>query len=404
MHRSVSLVRIFSRLNVGGPSVHVILLSAGLSGLDYQTTLVLGREDAHEGNMNYLAERYGVRPVILPCLGREISLLNDLRATFALWRLLKKTKPLIVHTHTSKAGFSGRLAARMAGIPVLVHTFHGHVLRGYFGPFKTWLLTALERGLARWTDAIVTVSRAVKADLVALGVAEEAKFHVIELGLDLQPFLSLSGRSGVLRNACGIEETLPLVGIVGRLVPIKDHETFLTAAALVRRSGQPAFFAVIGDGELRQHLESRAFELGLGDSIKFFGWRTDLADVYADLDLVVLSSRNEGTPVSLIEAAAAGKPVVATAVGGIPDFIQHGSNGYLVPPGDSQALAAAISMILADPARAGALGTWGRKMVSERFATRRLLADHHQLYVNLLKNKGIKLQHSLGDDDAKVDE
>jgi glycosyltransferase involved in cell wall biosynthesis len=399
MHDNIHLVRVFSRLNVGGPSVHVILLASGLRRFCCETTLVLGRTAEHEGNMNYLAEQYGVQPVVIPSLGREISFVNDLRSTFALWSLLKKHRPLILHTHTSKAGFSGRIAARMAGIPVVVHTFHGHVLHGYFGALKTRLFISLERFLARWTDAIVTVSQTVKNDLVVHGIAREDKFRVIELGLDLQPLLSLAGPSGVLRKHWNIAADQPLVGIVGRLVPIKDHETFLLAAAEVRRRGCNARFAVIGDGVLRRTLETRAGELGLGENIRFFGWRSDLPEVYADLDLVALSSRNEGTPVSLIEASAAGKPVIATAAGGVPDFIRHGWNGILVSTGDHRALAEGILDLLANPAKARAMAMQGRNMVAERFSISRLLDEHYNLYYGLLTKKGI----SCGRNDTKAD-
>jgi glycosyltransferase involved in cell wall biosynthesis len=349
--------------------------------------------------MNYLAERFEVKPVIIPSLGREISFVNDLISTFALWSLLKRYRPLIVHTHTSKAGFCGRIAARMAGTPVVVHTFHGHVLYGYFGALKTRFFISLERFLSRRTDAIVTVSQTVKDDLVAHRIAPEDKFRVIELGLDLQPLLSLAGPSGVLRKNWDMEAGRPLVGIVGRLAPIKDHETFLLAAAEVRRRGCDAKFAVIGDGDLRRTLETRAAELGLGENIRFFGWRRDLPEVYADLDIVALSSRNEGTPVSLIEAAAAGKPVIATAVGGVPDFIKHEGNGILVSPGDHRALAEGILSLLANPDKAGEMATNGRNMAAARFSISRLLNEHYDLYNSLLKRKGI----SRSCDDTKAD-
>jgi glycosyltransferase involved in cell wall biosynthesis len=399
MHDRIGLVRVFSRLNVGGPSVHVLLLASGLRHFSCDTTLVLGRTAEHEGDMNYLAEMRGVQPVFIPSLGREISFVNDLFAIFALWSLLKKYRPLIVHTHTSKAGFCGRIAARMAGIPVIVHTFHGHVLQGYFGALKTRIFISLERFLGRWTDALVTVSQTVKDELVAHRIAAEDKFRVIELGLDLQPLLSSAGPSGVLRKHWNLSEGQPLVGIVGRLVPIKDHETFLLAAAEVRRRGCDAKFAVIGDGILRRTLEIRAAELGLGKNIRFFGWRRDLPEVYADLDAVALSSRNEGTPVSLIEATAAGKPVIATAVGGVPDFITNGWNGILVSPGDHLALAEGILSILANPAKAEAMATNGRSMVAGRFSISRLLNEHYNLYDSLLKKKGISCRR----DDTKAD-
>jgi len=304
---------------------------------------------------------------------------------------MRRLRPDIVHTHTSKAGFSGRIAARLARVPVVVHTFHGHAFSGYFSPPVTRALLALERTLSRVTDSVVTVSDTLKQQLVTLRVAPREKIEVIELGLDLDPFLSVSSRSGMLRREIGAaEETL--VGIVGRLVPIKDHRTFLEAAALISRRRPDVRFVIVGDGELRATLETHARELDLAKRVHFVGWKAELAPVYADLDVVVLSSRNEGTPVSLIEAAAAGRPVVATRVGGVPDVIEDGVSGRLVPPGDPASLARAIEELLDAPQQARLFAAEGRERVRRRFTRDRLVADVERLYVRLLSRKGILLQ------------
>src|SRR5512143_1471420 len=337
----VRVVRVFSRLNIGGPSVHVILLSADLRALGYQTRLVVGQESLREGNMLPLAAEKQVTCEAMAGLGREIAPLSDARALVGLVRLMRVWKPAIVHTHTAKAGLLGRLAARAAGVPTVVHTYHGHVLRGYFPPAKSAAFRWLETRLARLASALVAVSDSVKSDLVSLGIAPAAKIRVIPLGLELC-HLARELPRGVLRAEAGIDAQAPLVAMVGRLVPIKDVGTFLRAARIVRDAHPQARFALVGDGEERPALEALVRELAIADAVTFFGWRRDLAPVYGDLDVVVNASRNEGTPVALIEALAAARPVVATRVGGTPDLLGDDERGRLVPAGDPEALARAI--------------------------------------------------------------
>jgi len=381
--RGVRVLRLFSRLNVGGPSVHVILLTAGLKDRGYETHLVIGQESPREGNLFDLAALKGVAWVALPGLGREVRPWRDLRALLGLYRMMRSFRPHIVHTHTAKAGMLGRLAARVAGVPVVVHTFHGHVLRGYFGPLTTAFYRAVERRLGASSDVLVAVSDSVKRDLVALGVAPAAKIRVIPLGLDLEPLVGVLPR-GSLRGEAGVPESAPLVGIVGRLAPIKDVGTFLRAAAAVRAAVPAVRFAVVGDGEERGRLEAERARLGLEDCVFFHGWRRDMAAVYGDLDVVVNCSRNEGTPVALIEAMAAGRPVVATRVGGTPDLLGDGRRGLLVPPGDAGALATGVVDALRrrDPVLARARE--GQAYVLAHHSSRRLIDDVDALYRELL--------------------
>lgn len=382
----VRVVRVFSRLNIGGPSVHVILLSAGLAPLGYETRLVVGRESPREGNMLSLAAEKSVVCEAMAGLGREIAPLSDLRALFGLVRLLRAWRPAIVHTHTAKAGFLGRLAARAAGVPVVVHTYHGHVLRGYFSPARTAFFRWLETRLASMADAIVAVSESVKDDLVGLGVAPADKIRVVALGLDLAHLAGELPR-GVLRREAGIAEGAPLVGMVGRLVPIKDVPIFLRAAAMVREKRKDVCFALVGDGAERPALEAECRALGLEAAVTFFGWRRDLAAVYGDLDVVVNASRNEGTPVALIEALAAAKPVVATRVGGTPDLLGGGERGTLVPPGEPAALAAAVLQTLNESEAARGRAQAGRDHVLEHHSVERLVRDVDALYRELLAAK-----------------
>ena len=383
---AIRVLRLFSRLNIGGPSIHVILLTAGLAARGYTTRLVVGTEAPDEGNLLDLAEAKGVACETLASLGREIRPLHDLRAFVRLYRLMRVFRPQIVHTHAAKAGLLGRLAARLAGVPVVVHTYHGHVLRGYFGPAKTEAFRRLEWLLGRASDALIAVSAGVKQDLVELGVADSGRFRVVALGLELE---SLAGPlpRGDLRRERSIPDDAPLIGMVGRLVPIKDVPTFLHAAAKVRQVTPQARFALVGDGEERILLEDLCARLGMAEAVTFHGWRRDMHSVYGDLDVVVNSSRNEGTPVALIEALAAGRPVVATRVGGTPDLLRGGEFGRLVAAGDASALADAILDTLDDRASAEVRARAGQTHVLREHSAARLIADIDALYRELLAGK-----------------
>jgi glycosyltransferase involved in cell wall biosynthesis len=366
--------------------VHVILVSAGLRELGYETRLVVGREGPREGNLLDLAAAREVDCQRVDALGREIRPWSDLRALWTLYRTMREYRPAIVHTHTAKAGVLGRLAAALARVPVVVHTYHGHVLHSYFDPVKTRLFGLIERVLGRTTDSLIAVSEAVKSDLVRLGVAPAGKIRVVPLGLELERLAGELPR-GVLRAEAGIAVDAPLVGIVGRLVPIKDVGTFLAAAARIEVVRPQARFAIVGDGEERARLEAEAARLGLTHAVRFYGWRRDLEAVYGDLDVVVNCSRNEGTPVALIEALAAGRPVVATRVGGTPDVLGDGERGTLVPAEDPEALAAAVLEVLDHPEEARARTRQGRQYVLARHSVSRLLADLDGLYRQLLADR-----------------
>jgi glycosyltransferase involved in cell wall biosynthesis len=383
----VRVMRIIARLNVGGPAIHVSLLTVGLQDAAYQSTLVTGVVEPDEGDMTYLARDLGIEPVVIPTLRREISPIADLKTLAALVRLMHRLRPHVVHTHTAKAGFVGRLAAALCHVPVVVHTFHGHIFKGYFGRAKTLLFIWLERLAARGSDVILTVSQRLKDDLVAYGIAPEEKIKIVPLGLKLLPLTDLDALRGSFRREGGFSTETPLVGIIGRLVPIKNHELFLAAASQVSRVRPEVRFAIIGDGERREVLEALVEESGLAGRVCFAGWRDDLPRIYADLDVVVISSNNEGTPVSIIEAMAARVPVVATSVGGVPDLLREGQLGTLVPPEDAGAMAEAILRTLSAPLqpRLAEAQEWALA----RYEADRLIADVRQLYDGLLRGKGV---------------
>jgi glycosyltransferase involved in cell wall biosynthesis len=383
--KRIRVMRVITRLNIGGPAIHVSLLSSRLDPARYETLLVSGMVGKDEGNMLELGRLPPVDLTMVPTLGRAISPLDDVRAFIGLLSLARSFKPDIVHTHLAKAGALGRVAARLAGARVVLHTYHGSVFRGYFGQRESGVYLGIERGLARISTRIVAITSGQKADLVSLGIAPASKIVEIPLGLDLDQFRDLPARDDAV-GALGLPPDRRYVAIVARLVPIKDVPTFVRALARVTEARPDVCGLVVGDGPERGTVEGIARNLGLGDRCHFLGWRSDLTNVYAASDVVALSSLNEGSPVSVIEAMAAGRPVVATAVGGVPDVVGDAA-GILVPPGDHSGLADAILALLADPDRRAELGRKGRDIALRRFGSERLVADIDRLYMALLARR-----------------
>ena len=381
----IKVLRIIARLIIGGPSFHVINLNKGLNPQKFESLLVCGTENAGEQSLMDFVFSQGIKPVVISEMVAEASLKPcDVKALYKLYWMIRRERPDIVHTHTAKAGFLGRLAARLAKVPVIIHTYHGHILHGYYGPLKTNLLRRMEKALAHITDCIIAVSAEVKRELVAYGVSSPERIIVIPLGLELEPFLNCAARRGELRRELGIDDGALLVGIVGRIVPIKNHRLFLDASLMAANQNPQVRFVIVGDGPIRSEMQRYAYELGIADRVIFAGWRRDLQRIYADLDVLVVSSINEGTPVSAIEAMAAGCPVVATCVGGLPDLITEGKTGLLVPSEDAKALATAIDSLLKNPRARRQMGQIARGIVRERFAAQRLISDMERLYQELV--------------------
>jgi glycosyltransferase involved in cell wall biosynthesis len=379
----IRVMRIIARLNIGGPALHATLLTDRLDPDRYESVLVTGVEQAGEGNYLALHGRRSARIVVVPALGRALDLRRDVATLLELARLIRRVRPHIVHTHTAKAGAVGRLAAWLARVPVIVHTYHGHVLDGYFTAWKTRIFVAIERWLAKRSHCVLAVSENVRRELLARGIGTAEQLRVIPLGLELERFAAADSLRGHLRRELDVKPDTPLVGIVARLVPIKAHETFVAVAAILTRRTD-CHFVVVGDGERRSELEQLATRAGVDGRIHFLGWRADLERIYADLDVVVLTSRNEGSPVALIEAMAAGKPVVATSVGGVPDVVEHGVSGILVRAGDVEALASAVEGVIRDPTRGRLMGEAGRRRVRGVYGADRLLRNMDDLYQELL--------------------
>jgi glycosyltransferase involved in cell wall biosynthesis len=385
------VLRIIARLNVGGPARHALVLNAGLRAHGFESVLVYGSVGPGEGSLEDLVAASDLRSVKVPWLGRRISLWSDARALYELVRVIFREQPDIVHTHTAKAGTLGRLAAFIFNLTrrrgrrcAVVHTFHGHVFAGYFRPAVSFAVRWTERIMACLTDRVVAISGRQRDDICdTFQAAPPWKTTVVELGLHLDHLLRLEADTS-LRTALGFEPGHVVFGYVGRLVPIKDLPTLIRGFALAASDVPEARLMIAGDGELRSSLEALADDLGVGERVRFAGWQRDLAAVYGAMDVGILSSRNEGTPVALIEAMAAGKPVVATAVGGVEDIVTSGQTGWVVPPADAAALAAAMRRLARTAGERQAFGRAARCSARGRFSADRLVADVSNLYLRTL--------------------
>ena len=391
----VKVLQIVTRLCIGGVAPYVVSLLRGLDAAYYQQELICGLEGPGEGSLRPDIEAQGHSPIVVPQLIGNTSLnCSDALAFAQILRLLRRMRPIIVHTHTTKAGLLGRLGARLIGVPIVVHTFHGLILKDHYGAAKTRMLRAVERYLGKLSDRLIAISEDNQKDLLRYRVAAAEKIELIPLGFELDRFISGNVQRGVLHRELNLDPAIKLIGIVGRIAPIKNHRLFLDAAVLLFARQATAHAVVIGDGDLRPEVESYARQLGIADRVSFLGWRHDLPEVYAGLDVVVISSNNEGTPLSAIEAMAAGRPVVATKVGGLPDVISDSKTGYLVEPKNPEQLAFAIERVLQGGGTISDLVHNARGAVKDRFNIKRFSSDMNLLYQRLLAEKG--LEHGAG--------
>ena len=421
----MKIVRVIARLNVGGPAKHVVWLTAGLQSSDCESLLVAGTVPPGEDDMGYFAAAQGVAPILIPEMSREISF-NDLLTIWKLYRLFVRENPDIVHTHTAKAGTVGRVAgllyrwltpATLLGHPRkcrFVHTYHGHIFHSYYGRLKTRIFIAIEKLLARLvTDRIVVVSEQQRREIhETFGIGRANQFVVIPLGLDLNAFADCQNRRHLFREELDAGDDELLVGIVGRLTEIKNHELFLRAVAKFREACQAMTpqprvrFLVIGDGSLRDRLESTARSLGLTESVVFTGSRRDPENFYPALDIVALTSLNEGTPLTLIEAMANQRPVIATSVGGVVDLLGKAitqtysrreryiicQRGLSIPVNDAEAFAAGLQRLVTDAELRRTLGQRGSAFVSGSYSRERLLTDVKGLYDQLLERPAVHMK------------
>jgi len=394
MPEPLRLLRIIARLNIGGPSWHVMILDEGLRERGWDCWLVHGQVESNEASLDETAASRGVHSILVQELGRRIRPWSDVVALCRLFAAIQRIQPDVVHTHTAKAGALGRLAAVMYNATrrpqhrcLVVHTFHGHVLDGYFGRVGNWAVRLAERALARISDRIVAISPRQRDDIVLkYRVARADQTVVVPLGLELDALRELATPASA-RQRLGLPLDAIVIGMIGRLTPVKQPLTLIDAFATVAARFPGARLLVVGDGELRPECEADVRRRGLSDRVIFTGWRHDLRDVYAAVDIVALASRNEGTPVALIEALAAGRAVVATDVGGVADVITDGVTGILARADNVAAFAEALSTLIARPDDRARLGAAGRERVVERYRPSRLVADIQSLYREGLEAK-----------------
>ena len=421
----MKIIRIIARLNVGGPARHVVWLTAGLQPPEYESLLVAGTVPPGEDDMNYFAAENHVSPHIIAQMSREISL-KDALTIWKLYQLLRRERPDVVHTHTAKAGTVGRISgmlyrwltpAALIGRPRrcrFVHTYHGHIFHSYYGRLKTRLFLTIEKALARLaTDSIVVISAQQYREIhEEYGVGRAAQFSIIPLGLDLGVFAGWQERRHLLREELGVSEADVLVGIVGRLTEVKNHALFLRVVARYKETrgltldgGGRVRFVIIGDGHLRGALEEQARGAGISEDVTFLGTRANPENFYPALDTVALTSLNEGTPLTLIEAMANARALIATAVGGVVDLLgaplssstvdesdalkrEGGAyvvceRGVRVSPNDEEAFCSGLVRLIAAPDLRRELGERGLRFVEQQYSKERLLADVKKLYKGL---------------------
>lgn len=398
----IRVLRILNRFNLGGPTYNAAYLTRYLPP-EFETMLLGGKNDPSEKNSEFIPNELGIKPLILSDMRRKISLQNDLLAYRQIRRIMQEFQPHIVHTHASKAGALGRLAASSLKVPVILHTFHGHVFDAYFSHLKASFYKNVERRLASLSTGIIAISQAQKYDLSHnYKICPEEKIRVIPLGFDLSRFReNQPEKRKAFREKHLIANDEIAIGIVGRLVPIKNHDLFLEALKILKEKSSAKIRAfIVGDGESRHHIENKARQLNLDFtdwSIKpqktfltFTGWITEMDLVNAGMDIIALSSLNEGTPVSLIEAQAAGKPIVTTNVGGIGNVVVPDQTAFLTTSNDAADFAHKLFLLAEDRILRKQMGDGGWDMVGQKFHYQRLVDDMAAYYYELLDKKGLK--------------
>ena len=394
------ILRIANRFNLGGPTFNVAYLSKYLPS-EYETLLIGGDREDNEASSSHILSDLGITPIIVPEMQREISLGVDMAAYRAIEKIIDDFKPDIDHTHASKPGAIGRLAAHNRKVPVIVHTFHGHYFHSYFGKLKTNMFKQIERSLAKRTSKIIAISDIQKHELsIEHRIAPPEKFAVIPLGFDLDRFRTdTDAKRSLFRNEFNVKNDEVAIGIIGRLVDVKDHRYFLRLVKQVfDRTSKKVRFFIVGDGEMRQELETYCTEMGIlfnaypnyepaDASLTFCSWRNDIDTINAGLDIVVLTSKNEGTPVSLIEAQASGTPVVSTNVGGVENVVAHGETGLLAGFENEEKMAENLMSLIESYELRNTMAGKGWSHVGDRFHYGRLVSDMDALYRELLSGK-----------------
>ncbi len=393
----VKVIHVITRLDKGGSAENTFLTVKGLDKEKYDVILIKGL--SFESNMteNELraieeeltgAEREGIKIITIPVLVRSIHPFYDLKVLFNLIRILRRERPNIVHTHTSKAGILGRWAAFFAGVPVIIHTPHGHIFWGYFGRLKTRLFILLEIISALVTDRLIMLTEQEKKDHLRACIASEEKFTVVHSGVDLDCFKNVYIDPLEMKRKLGIPEDALVVGTTGRLTPVKGQRYLIEAAGKIVDKRLDTIFVFLGDGKLLGELKNMTFRLGIEENVRFPGWRQDVAEVMSIFDIFLLPSLNEGLGRVLVEAMALGKPLVASNVGGIPDLVVDGKNGFLVPVGDVETMAIRINDLLESAEKREKMGNTGRRYAA-KYGSEEMTAKIDLLYRRLMRQKDI---------------
>ena len=390
------VLRIINRFNLGGPTYNAAYLTKHLSP-EFETMLIGGEKEDDEDSSEFILDQLGIQPIIIPEMRRSISALQDLKAYRKIKKIIRDFKPDIVHTHASKAGMLGRRAAFSLNVPVVVHTFHGHVFHSYFSPLKTKAFINIERQLAKKSTGIIAISDIQKEELGNIHkITELSKIKVIPLGFDLDRFHNdQEEKRLVFRKENYLDEDEIAVGIVGRLAPIKNHSLFVEAIANAQKStGKKIRGFIIGDGQCRNEIEDLAHHLNLVISpngsttlkpdIRFSSWMRKVDYAYAGLDIVALTSLNEGTPVSLIEAQASGKPIVSTNVGGIENIVLSQETALLSESGNKTAFFNNLNTLVNDCELRNKMALKGWEFVQNRFHYTSLVENMSSYYDQLL--------------------
>ena len=386
MPNKIKVLHIITRLDTGGSAENTLLTCIGLNKNNYEITLASGAAFSPKNELKKEAENNGVKFVIIPELVYWIAPLKEIISFCKIFMLIKKERFDIVHTHTSKAGILGRLAAKLAGVPIIIHAPHGHIFYGYYNSFLTGIFIIVEKIAAEFTDKIITLTEKGVEEHVKFGIAPENKFIAIHSGIRADKFFSEPVDINNKRNQLGIPQNSLLIGTAGRLVPIKGHKYLMQAMSQINKKLN-VILLVIGDGYLRENLEQQAKQSGISNRIKFLGFRNDIAEILSILDIFILPSINEGMGRTLVEAMFLSKPIIATNVGGIPDLVKNDKSGILVPPKDPTAIANAIQQLLENKTLAKEMGKTGREIVKNEFTEKTMVEKIDKLYNDLLKEK-----------------
>jgi glycosyltransferase involved in cell wall biosynthesis len=377
------IINIITRMNIGGATIHVIDLCHQLKN-EYEIILVAGKIEPHESDMSYYADKHGISVHYLKNMSRELRFPADIMALWELYLFIKKEKPNIVHTHTAKAGTLGRLAAWLAGVPQIYHTFHGNIFRGYFSKFKTKVFVLIEKCLTRISTKIIAISEKQKQELADLGIARANKIDVIHLGFDFSHVLASEADRYKFRNTYNIPQDALCIAIIGRITAIKNHRLYLDIAEKLLNANHQLsthfYFPIIGDGDLKEEIEKEILDRGICKNVFITGFIKDLKPIYADIDMTLITSHNEGTPVALIESMANGKIILSTNVGGVSDFVENGVNGFYFDEPNADLFVDKIFEIIEGKIDTKTMSNKANLVATKTFTIERLVKDMQSLY------------------------